>query len=43
VHSNAGGAAELRGAVVEQADRQVIAASIRIIAVLIVFSTSLDG
>jgi hypothetical protein len=43
VHSNGGGAAELLGAVVEQAEIQVTAASVRIVAILIVFSTSMDG
>ena len=31
------------GAVVEQAEIQVTAASVRIVAILIVFSTSMDG
>jgi len=43
VHSKGGGAAELLGAVAEQAERQVIASSGRIVAILIVFSTSMDG
>jgi hypothetical protein len=43
VHSNGGGAAEFLGAVVEQAEIQVTAASVRIVAILIVFSTSMDG